>query len=123
MFSGEQFSNVVSPNTNSGQQGRQQQITLFSSIVYDKPFRTWNLEGQVTDLETNGDLCFNHIIVLPKNCTKQTNFYEKILFDTLQQYKHIWVKKDTGWAPLNLCSAIWGSTAASRTSGMPAGQR
>jgi hypothetical protein len=123
MFGGEQFSNVVSPNTNSGQQGRQQQITLFSSRVYDKPFRTWNLEGQVTDLETNGDLCFNHIIVLPKNCTKQTNFYEKILFDTLQQYKHTWVKKDTGWAPLNLCSAIWGSTAASRTSGMPAGQR
>ena len=74
MFGGEQFSNVVSPNTNSGQQGRQQQITLFSSRVYDKPFRTWNLEGQVTDLETNGDLCFNHIIVLPKNCTKQTIF-------------------------------------------------
>ncbi|MFL6498448.1 MAG: hypothetical protein ACJ70U_07105 [Nitrososphaera sp.] len=44
MFGGEQFSNVVSPNTNSGQQGRQQQITLFSSRVCDKPFWTWKLK-------------------------------------------------------------------------------
>jgi hypothetical protein len=109
---------------NSSQQGRQQQITLFSSRVCDKPFWTWNIEDQVADLITNGDFCFNHIIALPKKCTKQTIFdYEEILFYTLQQYKHILVKKATGWASLNLCSAIWGSTAASRTSGMPAGQR
>ncbi|MFL6418096.1 MAG: hypothetical protein ACJ71P_01585 [Nitrososphaeraceae archaeon] len=41
MFGGEQFSNVVSPNTNSSQQGRQQQqITLLSSRVCDKPLWT-----------------------------------------------------------------------------------
>ncbi|MFL6484793.1 MAG: hypothetical protein ACJ70Z_08790 [Nitrososphaera sp.] len=45
MFGGEQFSNVVSPNTNSSQQGRQQQqITLSSSRVCDKPFWTWKLK-------------------------------------------------------------------------------
>ena len=70
--------------TNSSQQGRQQQITLFSSRVRDKPFWTWNIEDQVADLITNGDFCFNHIIALPKKCTKQTIFdYEKILFDSL----------------------------------------
>jgi hypothetical protein len=65
------------------------------------------IEDQVADVITNGDFCFDHIIALPEKCTRQTIFdYEKILFDTLQQCKHIWVKKDTGWASLNLCSTI-----------------
>lgn len=49
-------------------------------------------------------------LIISSHCqksTKQIIFdYEKILFDTLQQYKYTRVKKATGWASLNLCSAI-----------------
>jgi late competence protein required for DNA uptake (superfamily II DNA/RNA helicase) len=50
------------------------------------------------DTLTNGDCCLNHIIGLPKkNAHDKPIFdYERILFDTLQQYNHIWIKKATG---------------------------
>jgi hypothetical protein len=45
----------------------QQQTTLFSSGVSNKPFWIWNIEEhKVTDIITNGDCCFNHIIGLLK---------------------------------------------------------
>jgi hypothetical protein len=82
---------------NSGQQ--QQQTILFSSRVWNKPFWIWDIEEhKVVDIITNGDCCFNHVIRLPKkNAQDKPLFdYEKILFDTLLQYKHIWIKKATG---------------------------
>lgn len=63
--------------TNSSQQGRQQQITLFSSRVCDKPFWTWNIEDQVADLITNGDFCFNHIIAYQKNAQNKPSLIMK----------------------------------------------
>jgi hypothetical protein len=81
------------------QQQQQQQTTLFSSRVCNKPFWIWDIEEHKTaDIITNGDYCFNHIIGLPtKNAQDKPFFdYEKLLFDTLQQCKHIWIKKATG---------------------------
>jgi hypothetical protein len=82
--------------TRSSQQ--QQQTTLFSSRVLEKPFWIWNIkEHKIADIITNGDCCFNHITGLPeKNGDDKPLFdYEKLLFDTLQ-HKHIWIKKATG---------------------------
>jgi hypothetical protein len=84
---------------NSGQQQQLKQTTLFSSRVYGKPFWIWNIEEhKVADIITNGDCYFNHIIGLPKKNVQDKPFfdYEKILFDVLQQRKHIWIKKATG---------------------------
>jgi hypothetical protein len=75
--------------TSTNQQ--QQQITLFSSRVWNKPFWIRNTkEHKVADIITNGDCCFNHIIGLPKKNAHDKSFfdYEKLLFDTLQQHKH-----------------------------------
>jgi hypothetical protein len=83
--------------TSNNQQ--QQQTTLFSSRVCDKPFWIWNIEEhKVADIIMNGDCCFNHIIGLPKKNTQDKPFfdYEKLLFDALQQQKHVWIKKATG---------------------------
>jgi hypothetical protein len=84
--------------TSSSQQ-QQQQTTIFSSRAWEKPFWIWNIEEhKLADIITNGDCCFNHIIGLPKKNTQDKPLfgYEKMLLDTLQQYKHIWIKKATG---------------------------
>ena len=46
----------------------------------------------------NGNCCFNHIIGLPTRTgiEKPLFDYEKIIYDTLQLSKHIWIKKATG---------------------------
>jgi hypothetical protein len=78
---------------------RQQQTTLFSSRVWNKPFWIWDIEEhKVVDIITNGGCCFNHIIGLPKKNGQDKPFfdYEKLLFDILQQHRHIWIKKATG---------------------------
>jgi hypothetical protein len=85
--------------TSISQQQQQQQTTLFFSRVLDKAFWIWNIEEhKVADIITYGDRCFNHIIGLPeKNAQEKPLFdYEKLLFDILQQHKHIWIKKATG---------------------------
>ena len=77
----------------------QQQTTLFSNIILNKPFWIWNIkEHKAADILTNGYCCFNHIIGLPKKNEEDKPFYdyEKLLFDTLQQHKHGWIKKATG---------------------------
>jgi hypothetical protein len=89
------FKKIVATNSNS----REQQITLFSCRVLNKPFWIWNIEEhKVADIITNGDCCFNHIIGLPKKNIKDKPFfdYEKLLVDTFQQDKHIWIRKATG---------------------------
>ena len=55
-------------------------------------------EHKAVDILTNGYCCFNHIIGLPKKNEEDKPFYdyEKLLLDTLQQHKHVWIKKATG---------------------------
>jgi hypothetical protein len=77
----------------------QQHTTLFSSRILNKPFWIWDIkEHKAADILTNGYCCFNHIIGLPKKNEEDKPFYdyEKLLFDTLQQHKHVWIKKATG---------------------------
>ena len=87
---------IVSPLNNSEQQ---QQATLFSSRVWNKPFWIWNIEDhKVADIKTDGNCCLNHIIGLPKkNMQDKPLFdYEKMLFDNLQLHRYVWIKKATG---------------------------
>ena len=79
--------------------GQEQQTTLFLTRILNKPFWIWNIkEHKAADILTNGYCCFNHIIGLPKKNEEDKPFYdyEKLLFDTLQPHKHIWIKKATG---------------------------
>ena len=66
----------------------------------NKPFWIWNREEHIKeDIKTKGDCCFNHLIGLPKKesiIEKPLFDYEQIVFDILQQNKHIWIKKATG---------------------------
>jgi hypothetical protein len=90
---------IIAGSNQQQQQQQQQQTTLFSSRVWNKPFWIWNVEEhKVADIITNGDCCFNHVIGLPtKNGQDQPFFdYEELLFNVLQQRKHIWIKKATG---------------------------
>jgi hypothetical protein len=50
------------------------------------------------DRMTNGNCCFNHIIGLPtKDQFEKPIFdYEKIIFDVIQNDRHVWIKKATG---------------------------
>jgi hypothetical protein len=73
--------------TSNNQQ--QQQIKLFSSRVWNKPFWIWNIEEhRIADVITNGDCCFNHIIGLPKKNAQDMPFfdYEKLVFVYARNY-------------------------------------
>jgi hypothetical protein len=86
---------VTSFNTNQ----QQETTTLFTSRILNKPFWMWNTEEhKAADILTNGYCCFNHMIGLPKKNEEDKPLYdyEKLLFDTLQQHRHIWIKKATG---------------------------
>ena len=86
-----ELSKIVAPPNNSQQQ---QQQTLFSNRILNKPIWIWDIqEHKAADILTNGDCCFNHIIGLPKKNGEDKTFfdYEKLLFDQLQQHKHIWI--------------------------------
>jgi hypothetical protein len=77
---------------------QEQQTRLFSTLK-GKEFWIWNSEQhRLEDIRTNGDCCFNHILGLPKkNGVEKPLFdYQKIIFDSLQFHKHIWIKKATG---------------------------
>jgi hypothetical protein len=53
----------------------------------------------------NGNCCFNHIIGLPTRTgfEKPLFDYEKIIYDTLQSSKYIWIKKELDLVSQNLC--------------------
>jgi hypothetical protein len=57
------------------------------------PFYNWESPGR-----TFQDITFNHAIGLPQKNGQQFPLfdYEQMLFDELQQHKHIWIKKATG---------------------------
>ena len=58
------------------------------------PFYDWSRDRGVSNRITT----FNNVVGLPqKNGRPMPLFdYEQMLFDTLQQHKHIWIKKATG---------------------------
>jgi hypothetical protein len=65
----------------------------------DKPF--WIRDQQKhrqEDIKTKGDCCFNHIIGLPQKDGHDMPLlpYQKTLYDSLQDHKHIWIKKSRG---------------------------
>lgn len=75
-----------------------QQIELFE-LFKNKPFWIWDIkEHKQEDIQTDGHCCFNHIIGLPTKAGIDKPFfdYEKLIYDTLEETKHIWIKKATG---------------------------
>jgi hypothetical protein len=75
------------------------QQTRFFELLHGKPFWIWDIQQhKAEDFRTRGLCCFNHIIGLPKrNQIEKPLFdYEKIIHDTFQESKHIWIKKATG---------------------------
>jgi hypothetical protein len=62
-------------------------------LLQGLPFYNWSIAVTGTKVPT-----FNNVIGLPeKNGRPMPLFdYEAMLFDTLQQHKHIWIKKATG---------------------------
>jgi hypothetical protein len=59
-------------------------------ILLGLPFYNWQNQQDIRTL--------NHVIGLPqKNGKSYPLFdYEKLVFDTLQNHKHVWIKKATG---------------------------
>ena len=57
-------------------------------------FYNWSKDTPIS----NGITTFNNVFGLPlKNGQPMPLFdYEQLLFDTLQQHKHVWIKKATG---------------------------
>ena len=83
----------------SSSQPNPEHIEPLLDSINDKPFWIWNIEEhKQQDIETKGDCCFNHILFLPKKngVDKPLFDYEKVIFDSLQFSKHIWIKKATG---------------------------
>jgi hypothetical protein len=76
-----------------------QHTTQYSKLLerlQNKPFWIWNIEHIKVDIRTKGECCFNHIIGLPKkeNIKEKPLFdYQQIIFDILQQHKHLWIKQ------------------------------
>jgi hypothetical protein len=65
----------------------------------DKPFWIWNREEHYKKaVETNSKCCFNHLIGLPKldGIDKPMFPYEQELYDALQNYRDICIKKSRG---------------------------
>src|SRR5215207_977172 len=51
------------------------------------------------DRTSKGDCCFNHIIGLPQKDGHDIPLlpYQRTLYDSLQNHKHIWIKKSRGY--------------------------
>jgi len=76
-----------------------QQQSKFFERLQNKPFWIWNAEEhKQEDIDTKGNCCFNHIIGLPQKDgdDKPLYDYQQILFDSLDNNKHLWIKKATG---------------------------
>ena len=76
----------------------QEETRLFERLK-GKPFWIWDKQQhKQEDVKTGGDCCFNHIIGLPQrdSIDKPLYDYEQIIFDSLDDNKHLWIKKATG---------------------------
>ena len=91
-----QASNILLSNGPIGHNGKDNTLSSIednlSNIFRNKPFY-FEIEDH------NGiDCCFNHIIGLPvKNDREYPLFdYEKLIFDSIEQNQHTWIKKSRG---------------------------
>jgi hypothetical protein len=65
----------------------------------NKPFWIFEREQhRQEDIKTKWDCCFNHIIGLPTKDGHDMPLlgYQRTIYDSLQQHKHIWIKKSRG---------------------------
>ena len=63
------------------------------------PFWTWDRQQhKQEDIRTKGFCCFNHVIGLPQKDGHDMPLlpYQRTLYDSLQDYKHIWILKSRG---------------------------
>ena len=95
----------------------------------NKPFWIFDKEQhRLKDIRTKGQCCFWHIIKCPQKDGHDMPVlpYQKILYDALQNHKHIWIKKSRGIgcsvasSPLacrNKCQRLYVITQASYSAG------
>jgi hypothetical protein len=79
------------------QSNQQKQST--SDLFKGKPFWIWQqTKHQREYQELNGQCCFNHMIGLPEKDGeyKPLFSYQQTVYETWEQYLHIWIKKATG---------------------------
>ena len=73
-----------------------QQLELLKGL----PFYTeWQVAAPSVQKEAQkSSLSFNHVIGLPKKNEEELQLfdYERLLFNTLENHKHVWIKKATG---------------------------
>jgi hypothetical protein len=65
----------------------------------DKPFWIWDRDQHKLEHQwVNSSCCFNHIIGLPQKDDHDMPLlpYQRTLYDSLQNHKHIWIKKSRG---------------------------
>lgn len=69
----------------------------------DLPFWIWDQsEHKRQDIQTKGNCCFNHVLGLPRNNNDPTNKenplfdYQEIIYNSLQNHRHLWLLKTTG---------------------------
>jgi hypothetical protein len=70
-----------------------------NAILLDKPFWIWDRDQHKLEYQkTKGACCFNHIIGLPQNDGHDMPLlpYQRTLYDSLQNHKHVWIKKSRG---------------------------
>ena len=83
------------------QSGAPEQQSQLSQRLRDKPFWIWNQQEHIQeDIRTKGDCCFNHILGLPKKDGHDMPLLpsQRMLYDSLQNHKHVWIKKSRGMA-------------------------
>ena len=73
-------------------------ITLTNQFELLKGLRFYNWSSTTSTNFTEGSSTFNHAIGLPQKSGQSYPLfdYEKLVFDTLQSHKHVWIKKATG---------------------------
>ena len=81
----------------------QTEASINSKIDFQKlqglPFWIWDqVEHKHRDRSHKGACCFNHIIGLPQKDGHDMPLlpYQRTLYESLQNHKHIWIKKSRG---------------------------
>jgi hypothetical protein len=73
--------------------------SILQTKLQGKPFWMFDKEQhRLEDIRTKGQCCFNHIIGLPQKDGKDMPLlpYQRIIYDALQNHKHILIKKSRG---------------------------
>ena len=93
-----QASNILLSSSSIGYNDKDNTLASFdanlSNIFRNKPFYF-----EIEENNHNGiNCCFNHMIGLPlKNDNEYPLFdYEKLIFDAIEENKHVWIKKSRG---------------------------